>query len=109
MAGPWPASVLQVSGPGLRGGCGEMLQGAFLSRSQRPALQLKRRRWLLQGCAGEPGRGRGGCQSAGGPSRGPAHRASRGPHPPRSACAMIWGLVLHEERLVLQLDCDKGG
>lgn len=27
MAGPRPASVLQVSGPGLRGGCREMLQG----------------------------------------------------------------------------------
>lgn len=27
MAGPWPASVLRVSGPGLRGGCEEMLQG----------------------------------------------------------------------------------
>lgn len=29
--------------------------------------------------------------------------------PPRSACARIWGLVVQQGRLVLHLDCDKGG
>lgn len=108
MAGPRPASVLQVSGPGLRGGCGKMLPERLPPRSQRPSL-WRLLRWLLQGCAEGPGRGQGGCQSAGGSSRGPSHRASRRPHPSRSACAMVWGLVVQEGRLVLQLDCDKGG
>lgn len=107
MAGSWPASVLQVSGPGFRGGCGEMLQGHVSLQVSAACAAAEEASVVTPGLCRRTGRGRGGCQSAGGPSRGPAHRASHGPHPPCSACAMIWGRVLHEERLVLQLDCDK--
>lgn len=109
MAGPRPASVLQVSGPGLRGGCREMLQGYDSLQVSAACAATEEVAVATPGLCRRTGRGRGGgCQSAGGPSRGPTHRASRRPLPSRSACAMIWGLVLHEGRLVLQLDCDKG-
>lgn len=102
--GTQDASVLQVSRPGLRGGGGEMPRKLGPPRSPRPALLPP----LLQSCAGRRGGDKEVVSQQGTLPR-PRPPRLPGPHPPRSACVMVWGLVLREGSLVLQLDCDKGG